>query len=31
LDLGYRDYDADGSRESYTEKRIGVSLTTTYL
>jgi len=28
LNLGYRDYNADGSRESYTEKRIGVSLTT---
>jgi outer membrane protein assembly factor BamA len=31
LDLGYRDYDTDGSGDSYTEKRIGVSLTTTWL
>lgn len=31
LDLSYRDYDHDRSSESYTEKRIGVSLTTTWL
>ena len=28
LDLGYRDYDTDGSNGSFTEKRIGISLTT---
>jgi uncharacterized protein (PEP-CTERM system associated) len=28
LNLGYRDYNSDGSGESYTEKRIGISLTT---
>jgi uncharacterized protein (PEP-CTERM system associated) len=31
LELGYRDYDTDNSGDSYTETRIGVSLTTTYL
>jgi len=28
LNMEYRDYNADGSGESYTEKRIGISLTT---
>lgn len=31
LTLGYRDYNDDDSSESYTEKRIGISFTTTYL
>lgn len=31
FNLGYRDYNADGSGDSYTEKRIGISFTTTYL
>jgi uncharacterized protein (PEP-CTERM system associated) len=31
LTLGYRDYNDDNSSENYTEKRIGISFTTTYL
>ena len=31
LELGYRDYNDDIPGESYTEKRIGISFTTTYL
>lgn len=31
LTLGYRDYNDDAPSESYTEKRIGISFTTTYL
>ena len=31
LELGYRDYNAESSILDYTEKRIGVSLTTTWL